>query len=227
MPINFQPAKKITAKNKFQISQRELLIIFSALLALAVAWLFPVNAVTESLFSALILLLAFPLLVIKFIIKKPLKDFGLQQGNKKVGMLLAAAAVITFALINYLLIFKFNQRDRLIGSPGISLNFWTFLEYELLASTLSVFSLEFFFRGFLQLGLEKNLGLGALLVPALLNTAIFYKYSWFILLLRLLLFLAAGLITQRSRSIYYSAFALWLIYLLTDIMLIKAIMLTI
>ena len=204
------------------LQPREVFILFCGLLVLLVGWLFPIQLVSESLFAALVLLVAFPVLAILFVLKEPVQNFGLEVGEYKTGLALAAGSFVIFSLLNYFLIFKFRLGEQLLASPGVSPNFWYFLFYELVAATLMIFSWEFFFRGFLQLGLEKKFGIYALFLGAVLSSLIFWKSSWLFLGLRFLMYLAAGFTALKSRSVFYSALAIWLISLALDIMLIKA-----
>jgi len=222
MSINLLPPAKKNQRKITPVSHREAFIFFCGLLVLLVGWLFPIQLVSESRFAALILLLAFPVLVILFVLKDPVQNFGLQVGKYKTGLALAAGSFVIFSLLNYFLIFRFNLKEQVLASPGVSPNFWYFLFYELGAATLMVFSWEFFFRGFLQLGLEKKFGIYSLLLGAILSSLIFWKSSWLALGLRFLMYLAAGFTTLKSRSVFYSALAIWLISLALDIMLIKA-----
>lgn len=222
MAINF--AKIAKKQKKFEsFSERDLLILFCGLLVFLVGWLFPIRSVADSLFAALILLFAFPILIVKSILKEPLRNFGFTWGKEKIGLILSGVVIIIFTPLNYLLLFKFQLKNLLVASPGVSSNFWMFLGYELVVATLTVFALEFFFRGFIQLGLEKKLGSYSLFLGTILGTVIFMKNSWLVILIRLLMNLSAGIIAQKSRSIAYPAIAIWLISVMADIMIIKSI----
>ena len=220
MPINLSTPKNKFPR-KFVIAQRELLIIFSALLALAISWIFPVSLIGESFFASLVLLLLFPLVIIIFLLKEPLKNYGLQWGDQKKGLILSAVFVIIFILIDYLVVRTPSLRNQLSIFPGIAFNFWIFLWFELIISLSLHFVWEFFFRGFLQLGLEKKSGYMFLFVQALLQSLFVFRNSWLMIGLVFISALGAGYIARQSRSIIYSFASMWIISISLDIMIIK------
>lgn len=222
MPINLSP-QKTGAKRKINISRRELLIIFSALLAIIVSFIFPVSLLGESFFVSLVLLLIFPLVVIKFLLKEPWKNYGLQLGDRKKGLLLSGIFIVVFILLNYLVVRTPYFLNQISIYPGMAVNFWLFLWFELVISLALHFSLEFFFRGFIQLGLEKKLGLFSLFLQALVQSLIIFRGAWVMIALIFLSALGAGYVARQSRSIIYSFVSMWIISLSLDIMIITVI----
>lgn len=219
MALNYIETK---SKNKF--SRRDLLIVFSAIVVIAINFIFPVRSVGESFFATIFLFLVFPLLVVKFVLGESLQNFGLSPGNFRVGVIYAVAAAVLLALAQYFLIYKFNFFSQYKIVPGISTSFAYFLWFELVVVSIINFCWGFFFRGFLQLGLEEKWGIYSLFLAAIGNSLLFVKEFWFTPLLIFVMALAAGWITLKSRSIYYSAISMWLISIATDIMLIKIIL---
>jgi membrane protease YdiL (CAAX protease family) len=219
MAINL--AQKQKPKKMFLVSHREILIIFCAFLVLAVGWLFPIRSVAESLFAALVFFLIFPLLIAKFLLKEPLENFGLGRGNFKAGAIAALllAAVGLAAMIFLTKIPAMRNQIRLL--PGIAGSFSFFLAAELVVAPAIFFSREFFFRGFLQLGLKEKMGNYAIFLQAVLSALLFLKSSWLELAYAFFSALAAGFAVKFSRSIYYSFLALWIISLIVDIIIIR------
>jgi membrane protease YdiL (CAAX protease family) len=222
MPINLSP-KRTGTKNKINVTSRELLIIFATFLAIFVAFIFPVSLVGESFFTSLILLLVFPLVIIKFLLKEPWKNYGLQLGDKKRGLILSGIFIVAFIFLNYFVIQIPQLRSQISIYPGIALNFWIFLWFELVISLTLHFIWEFFFRGFIQLGLEKKFGTLSLFAQALIQSLIIFRGSWVAIALIFLSALGAGYITKQSRSILYSFVSMWIISLSLDIMVVTII----
>lgn len=100
-------------------------------------------------------LLVLPLLVNHFRWKRPLSEFGLTAGKKKLGLL------IVLAYIPAVIVFYFNSKDpSMINTYPLTkdvLSSWSFfLFYELLYVLFYYIPYEFFFRGVLQLGLSRK-----------------------------------------------------------------------
>lgn len=214
--------KTISTKIPFlKKHQREILISFCILAAIFARLIFPVRLNGELFWLNLILFFFFPWLIIRFLLKEDLKSFGIFSGNQKKGIILSLIFVAVFGILNYYIVQKTAWRDNLQISPAIVKSFWIFLWFQLVISLSSHFSLEFFFRGFLQLGLEKKLGKYAIFLQAIAQTALYARSSWIIILLIALSSLAAGTIANQSRSIFYSFISLWIISASLDIMIIN------
>lgn len=210
-----------TKYNFLRENQREILISFSVLLALLVRLVSPARLAGEWFWINLILFFLFPFLIIRFLLKEKTKDFGLTLGNVRVGIILAAVATFLLTALNYFLMTKPEWRNSFYLYPPIAGNFWIFLWFEIIVAGSVFFAREFFFRGFLQLGLEEKMGNYAIVAQAVLYSLLFLKSPWLIVITAFLSALAAGCIVSKSRSLLYSFSALWLISLATDIMLIR------
>ncbi|MFH0930206.1 MAG: CPBP family glutamic-type intramembrane protease [Candidatus Moraniibacteriota bacterium] len=216
MALNF-----IETKNSQKFTRREILIGFVAILAIAINFIFPVKAIGESFWTTLFIFLVFPLLAVKYILKEPLASFGLSTGNKKMGIILSVITVLIFVLLNYYLVSQPRFQHQLTISPDFINNFWSFLLFTLVISSSIHFFWEFFFRGFIGLGLEKKFGIYAIPLQAALQSIAFFKNSWLLLALIFFSALAAGVIARQSRSVLYSFLSMWLIALSLDIMIIR------
>ncbi|HLM84406.1 MAG TPA: CPBP family glutamic-type intramembrane protease [Candidatus Bathyarchaeia archaeon] len=212
--------KFIEAKRNKKFSRRDLLIGFTAILAIAVNLLFPQTAYGETFWLSFFLFVVFPVLIIIFILREPLANFGLSRGLAQRGFFFSAITIILFIFLNYLLVFHSKYAGQLSISPFIISRFTIFLLFEIFIALPLHFFWEFFFRGFLQMGLERRFGIYSLPLAALLQALLFFRSSWIAILLVLLSALAAGFIVRRSRSIAYSAFSLWIISVSLDIMII-------
>lgn len=202
-------------------NQREILIGFCALLVLAVRFVFPANLSGEVFWMVLAIFFAFPLLIVRIVLKEDLKNFGLQTGNFRIGAIFAAVLFVTLAVAAYFVVSNAHWRGQLLLPSGIARNFWYFLWFEILIALPLHFFWEFFFRGFVQLGLEKKIGIFSLFLQGLLQTALALKGPLPMVFLVFGSSLLSGLAVQKSRSIYYSAAAMWLVSLSLDIMLIR------
>ena len=200
---------------------REATIALCAFLILLVRFLFPAELAGEWLWLNLFLFLAFPILTIKYILKENLGKFGLTKGNPKIGILMALAGIVAFTAFNYLLISKPDFQNYFHIYTPIAQNFWIFVWFEIIIAGVVFFSREFFFRGFLQLGLEKKLGNYSIFAQSALYSLLFVRQSWFTVLTAFLSAIFAGYIVSKSRSIYYSFAFIWLVSFIMDIMLIR------
>ncbi|MFA6193429.1 MAG: hypothetical protein WC726_01000 [Parcubacteria group bacterium] len=216
MTLNF-----IETKNSKKFTRREVLIGFCAVLVVLVSLFFPQTAYGETFWLSFLLFAIFPAASAAYILKEPIKNFGITLGKPRIGILLSAAVVIVFIFANYYLLFHTKCGGQLSIARGIVGSFTAFLLFEMFISLPLHFFWEFFFRGFLQLGLEKKLGIFSLLLAAILQAFLFAKGEWVIFSLILFSSLAAGLIARQSRSILYSALSLWLISMSLDIMIIR------
>ncbi len=203
---------------------REATIALAALLVLAVAWLFPSRSVGESFFLFLALFFAFPMLVARYLLKEPFKNFGFFWGEAKAGIVYCSVLSLIFILAEYLMIFHFKLGGRFILVRGLADGFWQFLWLETAVAIPLYFFYETFFRGFLQLGLEKKLGGYSLFLAAVLQTLTFLGNPWILIGFVLLASLSAGFIVRRSRSIVYSFIFSWIVFVSLDIMLIKMVL---
>jgi len=213
--------KYIEPKKNKKFTRRELLIGFVALLAVAVNFLFPQKAYGETFWLSLFLFAVFPAVVAARVLKEPLENFGLTQGKMKTGVIFAVCSAIGLICLNYFLLFHTKYGGELTIARFIIGSFTAFLLFEIFIALPLHFFWEFFFRGFLQMGLEKKMGIYSLLLAAVLQTTLSLRESWTAILLVLLSSLFAGLIVRRSRSIIYSALALWLVSMSLDIMIIR------
>lgn len=216
MALNF-----IETKNKKLFSRRELAIGFSALLIVAVYFVFPAKLTGEWFLINLLLFLIFPILVVRLILKENLGSFGFSPGNFRTGILLGAATAIFFSLLIYFLLSYPNFRSGFSFYLPVAGNFWNFLWFDFFVGGIILFSREFFFRGFFQMGIERRMGLFAIPIQAFLAALVHARSSWLELALVFFIALAGGFATMRSRSFLYSFAATWIIFLAGDIMIIR------
>jgi membrane protease YdiL (CAAX protease family) len=211
----------IDTKNGKKFSQRELLIGFAAILAVLVGLIFPQKVFGESFWLSFFLFTAFPIAIVLFLLKEPLANFGISLGNKRSGLIFSAIIIAILILANYFLVFHSKYVGQIPIARGIANSFLLFLLFEIFIALPLHFFWEFFFRGFVQLGLEKKMGGYSLVLAAALQATPFLRGNWIVALLILSSSLGAGLIVRQSRSVLYSAISLWLISVSLDIMIIR------
>jgi uncharacterized protein len=109
--------------------------------------------------NAFILMGIIPVLIIKFVFKDSLSNYGISAGNPKAGLIYI---VILYPLITLLLLIpsagtaemiNFYPLDRNAGSSTFS-----FLRFEVIRLLLFYTAWEFFFRGFMLSGIQKYYG---------------------------------------------------------------------
>ncbi len=215
------PEKKSAYIQKYN---REIIIAFCALLAVSIRFIFPSDLPGEWFWLNLLLFLFFPAIIIKFLLKEKFSRFGLIVGNWKKGVLTALAAIALFSFLNYFFIIEAGFENSYRIYAPIATSFVAFLWFELLIASVVFFSREFFFRGFLQLGLEGKFGYYAILGQSAIYALLFLKVSWLAVATAFLSAVIAGAMVRFSRSIYYSFAFIWLVSVTADIILIKEIL---
>jgi membrane protease YdiL (CAAX protease family) len=216
MALNF-----IKTKNSKLFTQRELLIGFCAALVILASLLFSQKAYGETFWLSFFLFAIFPALVAIRLLKEPIQNFGLSWGKPRTGLTISLITVLIFIFANYFILFHTKYGGQLSIARGIVGSFTAFLAFEFFISLPLHFFWEFFFRGFLQLGLEKKLGNFSLLLAAVLPAILSFRSSWIMIVLIFLSSIGAGIIVRQSRSILYSALSLWIISISLDIMIIR------
>jgi len=211
----------IETKNSKKFTRQDALIGFCAALIILVSLIFPQQAYGETFWLSFLLFAIFPALIIIFLLKEPLKDFGVSLGERKTGILLSVAFMIAFVFANYFILFHTKYGGDFSIPRVISGSFTVFLLFEIFISLPLHFFGEFFFRGFLQLGLEKRLGTYSLFLAAILPAALSFRSSAVMIALIFFSSLGAGFIVRQSRSILYPTLALWMVSMSLDIMIIR------
>jgi membrane protease YdiL (CAAX protease family) len=112
------------------------------------------------MFLAFFLLMGIiPLLIILFVFKEPLKDYGFTLGDWRKGLPLALFLTIIIAIL--LLLPSSQTPDFRITYPfdkSAGDSIFSFIRFELLRGLIFYTAWEFFFRGFMLFGLRKHVG---------------------------------------------------------------------
>jgi hypothetical protein len=212
----------------FTVSEKEF-IGTSALVALSLlffAFFEGTGALSPVLQGGVIGLVFFhvmPLSYCRFVLKRPLGDLGFRKSFGARPFLTALVTVLAFLILEYVLYRSLPRFGAEYVLPVlVRQNFLWFVLYELFMVTLVVLVYETFFRGLIQMLWLRGLGPWAILLQALFFYGLFFLSTGFSYnALPLLLFApAAGFVASRTRSLWYSAFASWLFFFLTDVLLL-------
>ena len=162
--------------------------------------------------AAFVTMFVIPALLIKFFFRERLKNYGLQSGDRRYGLL---SVVILYPLISLLLVLpsaklaSFERAYPLFRHMGkISPQF---LLYALVFA-LYYLGFEFFFRGFLLFGLREQLGdFYSLLIQAIPTCLIHIGKPDGEIFASIFSAFLFGYIALRTRSIWYVFLLHWLI----------------
>ena len=186
--------------------KEEIISFVIFLLCLALALSFPVSGSLQKFSNVFFFLFLLPVLYIKFILKKDLRDFGFNLQNKKNGFLWAGAMLGVSLLIIFILVRFFDFQNQYLLPAYIATKFGAFLLYELVLVNFIFFLQELFFKGFLLFTLEKKLGFSCFLIQAAVCVVFIIlaqSLSWQIAPL-VILSLTGGIVTYKSKSFIYS-----------------------
>lgn len=198
---------------------KELLVTFFVIVAcLVLIFFFPAQNYLQTITVLIFFLIFVPILYLKIVVKKNIREFGLKLGNKKEGLISGAVAFFAFLALFFLLYYYTGFKKSYILPDLIIHNFWNFLVYELLIANFLILLLEFFFCGFVFFSFYEYTNRLAILVQFILFTGIailFFGFSWQIFP-ALVISLFSGIIVYRSQSILYSYVFALLSFIILD-----------
>lgn len=109
--------------------------------------------------SVFVLMGVLPLVLVRFVFREPLSDYGLRFGDWRNGVF---ALLILVPLIALLFLLPSSYRDDFRSyypfAKSIKSNFGRFLLFEAFRGLLFYTAWEFFFRGYMLLGLKSTFG---------------------------------------------------------------------
>ena len=189
---------------------REFLVSnLAVILALVCFCLFPFpNSIIQQFLVIIGFFVVFPLLFIRFILKKQLREFGFSWGNIRSGLAWAVIMEGIFLSAVFLMVMLFHLDTNSIILLTIRKSFLFFLMYIVLAWLL-LFCLETLFHGLLLFTWEKVSGGWSVLIQA---GALFL---WFLFRIKMTIpfsvwvligiwSLCSGWVAYRSRSVFFS-----------------------
>jgi membrane protease YdiL (CAAX protease family) len=141
-------------------------------------------------------------LIIKFILKESLKNYGLQVGDFKVGL---ALSIIFFLIMLPLVWFFSATPDFTLAYPHLSSTRSNWTEFFIYESGIFLYliSWEFIWRGFMLFGLEKTFGYYAVLIQMIPFVILHNGKPAPETFGAIAGGIALGILAFRTRSIYY------------------------
>lgn len=164
-----------------------------------------------------ILFVLVPIVIIKFVFKENLVDYGLGLGDWRFGLkAFAIAFPITFPFLYLGAMDKEIQATYPLAKiAGQDVN--TFLLWTLTYFTFYV-AWEFMFRGFMQFGLRERFGaFGAIMFQVMASTLLHYDKPFSETFGAIIAGVIWGAVALRSRSIWYVLLFHWLFGLCNDV----------
>jgi membrane protease YdiL (CAAX protease family) len=184
------------------------------LICLALFYFFPAKDTMQNITRSIFFLVIIPVLYIKIILKKDLKEFGLSLSEPKQGFFWSGIMLAVSIAIGLILIFSFNLKKNYILPAYLLNSFWLFLLYEFVLVNFFFFIQEFFFKGFVLFSFLRKLGW----VSVLISFAIYFllilftgNLNWQIAPM-LILAATGGIVSYKSRSFVY-AYMMGLVFL--------------
>ena len=214
-------------KEKIILKLDKELIITCGVIIICLVFLsmFPAKNIFQQIISLLSFLLFTPLIYVKIILKKSLKEYGLGVGNYKTGLIWTAIS-FAFCFLIFCILFQYTDFSKKYYQDFFSLaqeNFIFFMFYELVILGFYYFVFEFFFRGFVLFSLKNHLGKWVIIIQIILFLLALWGSSginWLIAPYLIFSFFS-GIIAYFSNSIWYSYCASIIFNILFDVIVIN------
>lgn len=185
--------------------------------------IFPTKNIFQEIISSLTFFFVVPILYVKIILKKDLKEFGIQLGDRRKGIIFSSLALIMSLLIAYVF-FQYSSFSKNYTLPEIiKNNFIFFIIYELFIVGFFTALYEFFFRGFIQFSFLKKVGFWSIILQTVLFVLMFLvtgSFGWSIVPF-VVIAPFSGFVAWKSNSIVYSFFSTLIFIMLIDAFVIK------
>lgn len=200
-------------------------IVTGIVIAIAVLPLtfFPVATDVPASFQAFILsatvLVALPLLYVRYIVGVPMTALGFRLGHRFSDSVFEGALLVLVVSLLFLIRATWPEFGTWHLPAVPATDFWYFLLYEGVFQLWISFLLAFFFMGFMQTFWLSEFGLWGLVI----TVATFFFFMWSmdsLVAARLPLilgFVAGAVASSRSRSLFSGFAMLWAILFCTDI----------
>ncbi len=167
-----------------------------------------------------VLMFIIPLLLVKFVFKENLGDYGLRFGNYQLGL----KWLLALPLIAIVLFFAVKSPDISAEYPlakSIITNHSLIISYEAAYLIFYYLAWEFFFRGFLIFGLAPKFGaMNAILIQTISSCLIHIGKPAGEILGSIVVGILFGIIAYKTKSIWYVLILHAAIGILTDLFLV-------
>jgi membrane protease YdiL (CAAX protease family) len=180
-----------------------LLFIFSVLIVYGI---FPAKGSFQQLIVMGVFFCALPIIFNKVILKRTLGDIGVAVGDWEQGLAWSGVCVFVASLLFFVVIYFFGFLKHYTIPSTIIHDYKNFLFYEFILILPVVLIYDFFFRGFVMLTLGIRTHYWAIAIQTLVFlvlVAATKSFAW-ALVPYLISAPLAGVITYKSRSIFYS-----------------------
>ena len=188
-------------------------LIVTTLIIIACIFLaifFPVNGIYQRVISGIVFFIIVPILYVKFILKKEIKNYFNINFNKPKNKdnLLITLLVFIMTILLFLAINKYTSFSNhyFLKNSILIRSFLGFIAYEFLIVNIFIASYEFFFRGFIMSYFSKKLGIYSIyiqfiffLMLLLITNNLSIAFIYYIIIA-----LSAGVVAYKNRSIVYS-----------------------
>jgi branched-subunit amino acid transport protein len=169
---------------------------------------FPSKGLSQDLSRTIFFLLILPILYIKLVLKKKLKDFGASLAINKEGFIWFLGALAASFIIMFLIIYFTDFKKNYVIPDYVMASFWVFLLGELVIYNYYFFQLEAFFRGFVLFTFFPKLGYLSILAAVLFTYVFLYlsqSISWGSTPY-MIATLTGTVVAYKTRSFIYSYF---------------------
>ena len=172
--------------------------------------------------TSLITLLLLPMLVVKFVVKGRLRDYGCRLSNGKLGWGFALGGWLLMIPVLLLVVYLFPAFQAKYPLNKLAATSWkTLLLYEL-AYGAYLFAWEFFFRGFMLFGLEKRFGNYSILIQTIPFAVMHYSKPFPEAIGSIVAGLLLGAVAFETRSFIYGAALHWLVAASMDLIAVMS-----
>jgi len=162
-----------------------------------------------------------PALYIKFVMKRPLSDFGLGLGDVKTGLKILAFLIPVIFVAIYFAADMPDVRSEYPLAKSLLHDRSHIAFYELAYVLLYYIAWEFYFRGVLLFGLKDRFGaLNAILIQTISSCLVHIGKPEGEIIGSIIVGIIFGIIALRTRSIWYVVILHALIGVLTDLFIV-------
>lgn len=207
-------------------NKKDIFIVSLLILIIAVVYsFFPTIDLFQKISVLLVFLILLPVLFNIFIFKKGVEIYKLGIGDIRAGIIWSISLLVGALMILYI---AFNYSPFLSNYKlpiEIVDNFYYFIIYELIFVLILSFIYQFFYGGFIISIYESSIGIYSTIVSAFVfwGMVLFSGSNFWISLPFLIFMPLAGIITQKSGSIWYSTITQFIFVIITDVFFIKTI----